>query len=234
VINILVVEDEAIVARRLLRLLKSLLAVPFTVQHKDTLDDAHDYLAQHSIDLLLLDLNLYGGDGFAVLKTLVAQSFHTIVISANSDRAIEAFEYGVLDFVAKPFSEQRLTKALDRYLNKESTGTSQTRFLSVRTSKGLELISLADIDYIQSSDNYSVLRLLSGRELLHDKSLTALQQILPAEYFRSHKSFLINLARVAVLKSNEGSRYQVTLQSGSVLPVGRSRVIELRMKLKVF
>lgn len=230
-INIVIVEDEAVVARRLQRLLSSLLSVPFRLQHKDTLDDADDYLAQHSIDLLLLDLNLYGADGFVLLKKLVAQSFHTIVISANSDRAIEAFEYGVLDFVAKPFSEQRLAKALDRYLNKASVAGAQTRYLSVRTSKGLELISLAEIDYIQSSENYSVLRLLSGRELLHDKSLTALQQILPEAYFRSHKSFLINLARVTTLKSEAGSRYQVTLQSGVVLPVGRSRVQELRLRL---
>jgi len=231
VIKILIVEDEAIVARRIQRLLKELLLVPFTVQHKDTLDDAQDYLAQHSIDLLLLDLNLYGSDGFEVLMGLLAQSFHTIVISANCDRAIEAFEYGVLDFVAKPFSQQRLAKALDRYLSKENSSGEQTRFLTVRTSKGLELIALDDIDYIQSCDNYSALKLLSGRELLHDKSLSALQQILPGEYFRSHKSFVINLTLIESLQSEAGSRYQLTLRSGTVLPVGRSRINELRARL---
>ena len=50
-----------------------------------------------------------------MLQTLVSYAFHTIIISANTHQAIEAFEYGVLDFIPKPFTVERLQKAMDRY-----------------------------------------------------------------------------------------------------------------------
>ncbi|MBK7227614.1 MAG: hypothetical protein IPH97_01775 [Ignavibacteriales bacterium] len=59
-------------------------------------------------------MNLNAKDGFELLKQVVSQSFHTIVISANINRAIEAFEYGVLDFIPKPYNIERLKAAFQR------------------------------------------------------------------------------------------------------------------------
>jgi len=183
--------------------------------------------------LLLLDLNLFGSDGFELLQHVLASAFQTIVISANTDRAVEAFEYGVLDFVAKPFNRERLTKAIERFTNKEVKHDNKTRYLAVRTSTGLKLLRLSDISYIQASNNYSSLKLFNGREYLHDKSLSALQQILPPNYFRVHKSYLIDVDNISNLTSLVGSRYQLTLNNGVTIPVGRSRITALRDKLDV-
>ena len=72
------------------------------------------FIKEQSIDLLFLDLNLNREDGYELLEEVAAESFHTIIVSAYKDRAIRAFEYGVLDFVAKPYTEERLSLAIQR------------------------------------------------------------------------------------------------------------------------
>ena len=113
--RILVVEDEPVIARRLLRLLGEILQQPAgSIDSARSFDVAQTMLQQNQYDLLCLDLNLHGQDGFDLLAAAVAGRHQTIVISANTDRALTAFEYGVVDFVPKPFDRERLAQALSR------------------------------------------------------------------------------------------------------------------------
>ena len=119
-LRIALVEDEEIVARRLQRLLGRVLGDRRTsITRLTNLHDALDYLADHPIDLLFLDLDLGGEDGFRLLGEAVAASFHTIIVSARHDQALRAFEYGVVDFVAKPYTEDRLRQAIERVTHRE-------------------------------------------------------------------------------------------------------------------
>ena len=176
-LNIVVVEDEALISQRLIRFLTAELAGHAArIRHFSSLDDAEDYLSSHSIDFLFLDLNLHGQDGFDLLKTQVAASYHTIVVSANTDRAIEAFEYGVLDFVGKPFNQERIAKALARARNSGEVNLNPfvSKSLSVEKQGRIELIALIDIDYIKASGHYSELVLLNGSARLHNKNLNTI------------------------------------------------------------
>lgn len=85
------------------------------IKHFSNLEDAQDSLVSQPVDVMFLDLNLHGKDGFLLLHEQLVQPFHTIVVSANTDRALEAFELGVLDFVGKPFTQERIDKALQRF-----------------------------------------------------------------------------------------------------------------------
>src|SRR4030042_1994514 len=138
---VVIVEDEPFIAERTERLVKEILKNKLTrVVIKESLPGAMHYLNEHQIDLLLLDLNLSGKDGFELLKKAVAGSFHTIVISAYTDRAIEAFEYGVLDFIGKPFTVERLKKAFDRLNNVTMKNKYPTKYIAVRKNEKLQLI----------------------------------------------------------------------------------------------
>ena len=87
--KILIVEDEPVIAQRIARQVSTYFEhSSCIVKWVEDIDDTLDYLSDNQIDLLLLDLNLHGEDGFEVLKTLCAESFHTIIISAYSDKAI--------------------------------------------------------------------------------------------------------------------------------------------------
>lgn len=232
--RLLVVEDEPSVAHRIIRLTREILGdKDLTIKHYTHLDDANDYIASYTIDLLLLDLNLQGLDGFELLKQGVAGAFHTIVVSANVDRAIEAFEYGVLDFVAKPFTKARLQKALARFGGDEqqvSTHTRHTRYLSIKKAHEIKVIALDDVEYFKAADAYSEVYLTNGEVHLHDKSLNKLESILPPIFERVHRSYISRMNRVSGIKQTPGPNYELALECGFLVPVSRGKAKTLKQQ----
>ncbi|GAA0364288.1 response regulator transcription factor LytR [Bowmanella denitrificans] len=228
--KLLIVEDEPMVAKRLLRFVEQALAnQPRQIRLFDNLDDARDHLAERGTDILFLDLNLSGQDGFELLREQLAQSFHTIVVSANTDRAIEAFELGVLDFIPKPFSQERIVKALTRLT--QSQAMQPCKYLSYRQAGNLALLDVKNIVYLKACGHYTEVYPSSGPTILHDKSLERLEHLLPQEFQRIHRSYMVPLSQCKTLQAFVGSSYELELKNGVRLPVGRTRVKALRAKL---
>jgi DNA-binding LytR/AlgR family response regulator len=228
----LIVEDEPVVARRIEQFCRRILGNRLEwLRVAETFEGAQATLAASPIDLLLLDLNLGGQDGMALLDSNVAGSFHTIIVSANTEHALVAFEHGVIDFVAKPFTEQRLGEALRRVTEPGGRTPHAAHFLAVRKQGRIELVPVDDVVYAKGADDCSELVLANGRHELHDKSLERLQALLPLDFERIHKSYLVRLSAVKALHAHEGSRYGAELKNGVVLPVGRSRYKEIRSAL---
>ena len=229
--NILIVEDERVIAGRLRRLLLEILGPAATsIGTAEDLGEALPILAAGNIDLLLLDLNLRGEDGFELLRQAAAGPQQTIVVSANLDRAVEAFDHGVIDFIPKPFDEARLRKALGR-VEGRCPRQPGARFLAFRRGGELEVIPVEQIRAIHGAGNYAEVELINGRRLLHDKPLDQLAQCLPDRFIRIHRSHIVSLDHVRRLRSLPGSRYRVELDDGSELPVGRQRIGALRERL---
>lgn len=222
--HVLIIEDEGRIARRLERMTHDFFADQLKVcTLRDELEEGLAYLKENEIDLLLLDLNLNGKDSFELLKKLTAYSFHVIIVSAYHDKALEAFEYGVLDFVPKPFNAKRLFQAFNR-LGKISTSVdSPLKYLAVHKKGVLRIISVSEIAYIQGAGVYTEIVLNSGEQLLHTKSLDQLSQLLPDHFFRIHKSYLIDLQQLQSIRVEGGGKYTAILQNGQELPVGRTK-----------
>jgi DNA-binding LytR/AlgR family response regulator len=170
-----------------------------------------------SLDLLFLDLNLNGRDGFRLLEEAAAAPFQTVVVSAHHDQALRAFEYGVTDFVAKPWSAERLRLAIERVTKRDVRGGA--RRLVVRRGRETRSIEIDQIVYVRGADDYSEIHLDDGTAHLHEKSLTALEAILPAAFTRVHRSYIVNAAKARGLRSDNG-RVVVVLERATV-PVGR-------------
>lgn len=226
--RILIVEDEILVRQRLLRLASEHTGQRARFDAVGTLEDADERMRAVGYDGLLLDLNLEGDDGFSLLRRFAAGAYHTVVVSAHVDRALEAYALGVLDFVPKPFSRERLGLALERLLGVAQFRPGSTRWLAVWRAKSTALVAVEDVLYARAAGESSELMLQNGRTELHDKSLQRLSDLLPENFFRCHRSFLVNLAAVREFKAFAGSRYVLILQNGSELPVGRSQVARLR------
>ncbi len=230
--RIAIVEDEAVVARRLERLVRRILGdriQQLTVL--GSLGEALAHVRSHSLDLLFLDLDLHGQDGFGVLTEVVAESFHTIIVSARHDQALRAFEYGVVDFVPKPYGEPRLRQALDRLSNREDGLRRQLRYLAVRKANGVVPVPVEEVVYVSGAGDYSELHCEDGAVHLHGKTLTELLRLLPPDFVQVHRSHLVDLRRIRRLHSHPGSRYSVALHDGAELPVSRRRIAELRRLL---
>src|SRR5690606_27720519 len=157
-------------------------------------------------------------------------SFHTIIVSAYADRAITAFEYGVLDFIPKPFDLERLRRGVTRFEDIGSRQTCGARYLSFKQAGTIKLVEVEKLDYVVANGHYS--DLISGDETrLHDKSIERLLAILPPNFERIHRSYLVNMNRVSELIIESGGRYWVKLTSGKLLPLGRSRFADIKQKL---
>ncbi len=227
--RILIVEDEALVTQRIKRFTEQILGKKISsIIIKATLESALLYLSEHSIDILLLDLNLSGKDGFVILQQVAAESFHTIVISANVDKALEAFEYGVLDFIGKPFTIQRLQKALTRYDSVEKNASYPTKYLSIKKGDKLLLIDIENICYVKGAGVYSEICTSENETHLHNKSLNDLDIILPSYFVRAHKSFLINIRCAQHFRSHGSGKYDVVMNNSDVLPVSRTRYKKIK------
>lgn len=230
--KLVLIEDEPLVAQRLERFCREVLGSGLEGLHRvATFDEATAWLAENAADVVLLDLNLEGQDGMELLKRTVASSFHTIIVSANTDRALEAFQYGVLDFVPKPFSRERLAQALARVRGPVTRAGQAARNLAVKKAGRIELVRVEDVLLVQGAGNYSELILVGGRRELHDKTLEKLEALLPDDFERIHKSYLVRRSAIKALHAAEGSHYEAELRDGTCVPVGRSRYKELREKL---
>ncbi|MEM0964059.1 MAG: LytTR family DNA-binding domain-containing protein [Bacteroidota bacterium] len=226
----LIVEDEVVIARRLERLLREAAGDEIaSIETCPSLDEAETLLTRRDIDVLFLDLNLNGRDGFDLLATSAASPFHTVVVSAHTERAIEAFDFGVLDFVGKPFGAERLRTTLDRLRGARAEHPAAS--LAIRSAGRIDLVRVADVAYVRAAGAYSDLVLRDGSIRLHSKSLDRLLAVLPATFERVHRSYLIRMDEVVRLRASEGSRYHAVLASGDEVPVGRTRVEAVRQRL---
>jgi DNA-binding LytR/AlgR family response regulator len=217
--NVLIVEDEAPAARRLERMVRERIGPRIGgLAIASTVEAARAAFASSRVDLLLLDLNLNGADGFSILDT--AQRPPTIVVSAHSGRAIDAFDHAVVDFVAKPVSAERLGKALDRALDRSRPPPQAS--LAVRSAGRIDLAAFADIVALSGADDYVEVILADGRRFLHDTSLQQLERRLPPGFFRVHRSHIVNAAHVRSIRTLPGRRRVIELTGSAEIPVSRS------------
>ncbi len=233
--NILILEDETMVARQLTRLVTEALEErAFTLHHACSLDEAQAFLQENAIDLLFLDLNLNGEDGFDLLSEMTSRSFQTIIASANVDQALRSYDYGVLDFVPKPFTLERVEKALARvnYVDTPAdVGAGKAKLLGVKYLGSTEMLNVAEVAYIKAAGRYSEVFMQDGRVRLHEKRLKELLQVLPEHFHKIHKSYLANLTFAQSISSQEGSRYQLLLKDTTGLPIGRQHLVNLRERM---
>ncbi len=230
--KILIIEDEARIARRIERMTKDFFLN--TLEHivcVNSLSDGINYINDNRLDLLLLDLNLNGENGFDVLKKSVSEAFHTIIISANKHQALTAFEYGVLDFVPKPFNATRLHLAFNRIIKKEDIAEENLQFLAIKKRNGIQLVPIKNVLYIKGAGVYTEVFLNNGEKELHDKSLEKLSQLLPKSFERIHKSYLVKISEIKTITVQTGSKYSAILHNETVLPIGRTKYKTLKEKL---
>ena len=227
--RVLIVEDEPVVARRLARLLRQEAGDELAgLAVAPTFAEARDRLARGDVDVVFLDLNLHGRDGFDLLAEVAAGPVPAVVVSAHTDRALRAFEVGVLDFVPKPFGAARVRAALDRV--RAALPRRAPTALAVRMAGRTDLVPVADVSYVRAAGAYAELVLRDGSRRLHGATLAQLDAELPA-FDRVHRSYLVRPDEVVRLVAREGSRYAVVLASGEEIPVGRSRVEAVRARL---
>ena len=227
--KILIVEDEIHIARHLSKLLSKIL--PSQALHVKiclSLTEAADHLNRNAIDLLMLDLNLRGENGFELLQMMVSNSFHVVIVSAHTEKAIEAFEYGVLDFVPKPFNEERIRKCLSKLEGNSVSVDTPVKYLMIKKKNRLEKIDEKEVLYFEAYGHYSKMHLRNGRVEVYDKALIVLEPLLDDRYERVHKSYIAKMTEFDSMQIFPGGKYLLVMSNEDQIPVGRGHYKRLK------
>ncbi|HLJ50545.1 MAG TPA: LytTR family DNA-binding domain-containing protein [Bryobacteraceae bacterium] len=184
-------------------------------------------------DLLFLDVQMPGCDGFDVLAQLGAAVPRAIIFVTAYDRyAVKAFEAEALDYLLKPFDDARFARALERGKAVARGRTSPEKRLIVKSAGRVTILKTGEIDWIEAADYYACLH-AGGRSHLLRRSLTELEEELASETFcRIHRSAIVNLDRVRELRLDSNGEHEVVLRDGACLRLSRSYREQLQARLK--
>lgn len=194
--------------------------------------------------LVFLDVEMPGGDGFELLKRLGRWDFDVVFTTGHSHYAIQAIRFSALDYLVKPVQSDELRAAIDRHLAQRGTSTPevQQHFLSNvarRDEQALKLtlsqgdrtyaIAPADITWCQGDNNYTALHLADERRFMSARTLKDYDEMLsPLGFLRVHKRALVNRRHVDGIDA-EG---HVRLQNGTRVEISRRRLEEVRRELR--
>jgi len=229
--RILIIEDEPPIAEYIEDNVKIILGNEISsINIAYTLDDATNFLKNNRIDLCMLDLNLKGQSGYDLLKYAASLPFQTIIISAYIDKAITAFEYGVIDFIPKPFDLNRLRLAFDRYFGRVQN-PEKAKYLVFRKKNKNLLLSVNDVIFFKSEGYLVNAFSVNNNSNLLEKSLKHLELILPPNFIRCHRSFIVNIEFIKSYQNTGGGVYNIELKDGKSLPISRNGLKLLRQRL---
>lgn len=199
-------------------------------------------IEEHRPDLLFLDVQIPGMDGFRVLETLKIDKLPVIIfVTAYNQYALKAFEFYALDYLLKPFDRQRLTKAVDRAKTqiRKDRGTKLNEGIlellrelkekpkhmsriAIRADGRVFFVKAEEIDWIGAEGNYVSLHLGKDSYLLRETITNMEGQMDPARFLRIHRSTIVNIDRVKELQPWFHGEYRVLLRDGTQLVLSRS------------
>jgi two-component system LytT family response regulator len=197
-------------------------------------------------DLLLLDIQMPKLDGFEVLE-LIGREVGVIFVTAYDKYALQAFEVHAVDYLLKPFTANRLREALDRAKARlqakqllpiedltrtaRPDGPHSERIL-IRDGANVHVIPLSKIDYVEAQDDYVCFR-SEGKRYLKQQTLSDLESVLdPSQFVRIHRSYILNIERLAKLELYAKDSHAAILRDGTRLPVSRSGYVRLNSLLR--
>lgn len=176
------------------------------------------------LDLIFLDVRMNELDGFETAEILRKNGFSgcLIFVTVMKDDVYKAFDYGAFDYLVKPLSEKSFRHTMERYFR--SLDNEKTLVIT-RKNEQL-MIKTAEILYCEIINRKIDLRLLNGNVIEYYCRITELESKLGNDFFRSHRSYLVNLKHISSCNSSE-----ITLSDGSKIPLARSRRADLMSAL---
>jgi two-component system LytT family response regulator len=236
----LVVDDEPLARRALLRLLKAEPDVQVIGQCGDG-ESAVETIRKARPDLVFLDVQMPEMDGFRVVEAVGVKAMPvTIFVTAFDRYALRAFDANAVDYLLKPFAAERLTRALararDRCLGKMDQEAAQRLFslldrsrfqtdyaqrLTVSTRGRILFVEVAEIDWIEAEGNYARLHVSRKIYDVRETLQCLMEKLDPRDFVRIHRSTIVNQRRIREVQPWFRGSHIVVLESGEQLRMSR-------------
>lgn len=215
-------------------------------------------LAANEIDVVFLDIQMPNESGLALARELAQRQEPPLIVfvTAYNAYAVEAFEVHALDYLLKPFDDQRFAQTVERaqamlaqrqranygaalraYARHAAAPQAQDaappywQQLSVRSVGRIECVQLEDVLWMEAAGNYVELR-MAARRVLHRVTLGRLEQHLdPASFLRVHRSAIVRVGQIASLEAQGDGSYQMVLRCGDIVPVSDRHLAAVKARL---
>ncbi len=199
-------------------------------------------IMQHQPELIFLDIQMPKINGFEMLE-LIEQPPAVIFTTAFDEYAIRAFESNAMDYLLKPFSEERFRKAVDKFLEKsaarqrENTNTlldtvaaspNQADRVVVKTGNKVKIIPMHEIHYIEADDDY--VKIVTGEgSFLKNRTMQFYEKTLDPRFFvRVHRSYILHVNQITRIDPYQKETHLAVLRDGKQIPVSKSGYSRLR------
>ena len=260
-IRILIADDEPLARQRIADLLREEAGLEIVAQ-ASTGDSAVQAIRDWKPDLVFLDVQMPGKTGLDVVREIGPRHMPpTIFVTAFDQHALAAFELAAVDYLVKPFDDERFEQALNRARRgieleevgrlsdqlmallqsarttadsrKDATPGEYLERIAVETKGQVRVVPVKQIDYIIASGPYAELHVGDKRYIIRERMQTLEERLDPARFFRIHRSAIVRLDLVETLLRNPGGDYAVQLKGGVRLKVSRSRFEELEKRMGI-
>jgi two-component system LytT family response regulator len=242
-IRVIIIDDEPL-AREMLRFnLEPHKEIIIIAECENGFDGVKAIL-EHSPDLVFLDIQMPKITGFEMLE-LIDKIPEIIFCTAYDQYAIKAFEKNAIDYLLKPYSQERFTEALKKAYEriksnsdnnsaaslKESREVGPLTRIVVRTGSKIDIIDIEKIVYIEAADDYVTIHSDEGK-FLKQMTMKYLEDHLPSrEFIRCHRSYIIAIGQLKKIEQFEKDSHIAILHSGEKIPVSRWGYGKLRSLL---
>jgi len=192
-------------------------------------------IQQYQPSLIFLDIQMPKINGFEMLE-LVDQPPAVIFTTAFDEFAIKAFEAHAIDYLLKPFNQERFDKAIAKWRDQRNTqapaktgelletaaqSPSQNQRIVVKNGSKIKIIPVFDIYYLEAADDYVKIHTSEGY-FLKNKTMNYFEQVLDEQQFvRSHRSYILNIQQITRIDPYEKDNHIAILRSGAKVPVSR-------------
>jgi len=246
-ICVLVVDDEAPARKRLVDLLAKDHEVGRIIEAKNGVA-AVPLIQDEQPDIVLLDVQMPGLDGFGVIDALGAENMPlTVFVTAYDQFALQAFEADAVDYLLKPFGDTRYEKTMQRakkrlaevrlgntedarsvgpellkLVAKRSQPGEIWEWMVVKTRTATRLLMTREIDWVEAAGVYVTIH-AGGEEFLYRANLGAVANRLdPFRFVRIHRSAIVNLQSIALLERRSHGEFEIMLKDGTHLMLSRN------------
>ena len=205
-------------------------------------------IMQHKPDLIFLDIQMPKINGFEMLE-LLDHTPSVIFTTAFDEYAIKAFETNAIDYLLKPFSKERFDSAIEKWKLKHASNDSEKNLqtllenttkqpdeknrIVVKNGSDIRIVPVQDVMYIEAYDDYVKL-FTKDTYYLKKKTMNYYEEVLDnTKFFRTHRSFIINLQELTRIEPLEKNTYVVLLKNGKKIPLSRTGYTKLKETLGV-
>lgn len=241
--NVLIIDDEPLARSMVIEYLQA--HPQFTVVEECSNGfEGVKAVQQHKPDLIFLDIQMPKITGFEMLE-LLEEPPAVIFTTAFDEYAVQAFEKNAVDYLLKPFSQQRFDKAITKWMEQEKAATVshepllkdaakhplQAERIVVKTGSKITIIPLQDIHYLEAADDYVKIVTAAG-SFLKKQTMSFFEDSLDAAQFvRTHRSFIVQVKEITRIDPYEKENHIALLRSGEKIPVSRGGYPKLKAML---